>query len=201
MNLSKYLALFILIIVFVFDLSFAEDKQYGFQDIPFGTSYDEVKKKLEETYKKMHHTYLLRENFISFNHFDLGNNEIEIQATFDFDHNKRFYGFHFTTKERTADRFSSEVYKEGEYLTDVFKNKYGEPSKCYKPNILTVQREIIPYLCEWNHKDLEIFTGFSFYEARFFAIGYVTLKKLKEEYNSHKKQQENKSAIDGAKKF
>lgn len=197
MNSLKYLALSVLIMIFVFDLSFAEDKQYGFQDIPFGTSYEEVKQKLEATYIKMHHTYHSGENFISFNHFDLGDDKIEIQAIFNFDHNKKFYSFRFETEKKTADLFSI-VYKEGEYLTDVFKNKYGEPSKCYKPNILTIHREP---LCEWNHKDLDILTGIFSYEARFFAAGSVVSKQLEKEYNSYKKQQENKNAIDGAKKF
>lgn len=183
MNLSKYIALSILIIIFVFDLSFAEDTQYGFQDIPFGTSYEEVKQKLEATYIKMHHTYRFGKGFsgkdyISFNHFDLGDNQIEVRATFEFDHNEKFYSFYFSGSNYT-------------YLENIFKNKYGEPSKCYGISI---------HVCEWNHKDLDISTGLvtGFPEG---ATARVASKKLKKEYNSYKKQQENKSTNDGAKKF
>lgn len=185
MNPLKYLALSVLIMIFVFDLSFAEDKQYGFQDIPFGTSYEEVKQKLEKTYEKMHHTYNLKEDSISFNHFDLGDDTIEAQATFNFDHNKKFYGFNFTTKAA----YKNGVYT-GDYLLNVFKNKYGEPN---------CKGEHRHQFCVWDDKDLNIFVNF--FSTINVISGFVTSKKLEKEYNSYKKQQENKNAIDGAKKF
>lgn len=214
MNTLKYLVVTILIMFFVFDGAFAEEKQapqskdtqdalYGFQDIPFGTPYEEVKQKLEKTYNKMEHTYSSRDwdDHISFNHFDLGDDRIEIQASFRFDHNKKFYTFDFSTEMKTADRFITDVYKEGEYLTEVFKNKYGKPSKCYTPSISTVGSRQIAPLCEWEHKDLRIVIYYVSIKAKYWATAYVTSKKMENEYNSYKKQQKNEGAKDGAKKF
>jgi hypothetical protein len=193
-----------------------QKKQYGFQDIPFGASYEEVNKKLTEMWEKTHKEdsyseplvgrimgnakifIQLDKNSIGFNHFKLGNRELKV--VFWFDHNKKFYSFYFKTGHYTAD-FFSQAYIEGEYLTDVFTNKYGKPSKCYKPTFIDVRSDKIAFLCKWNHKDLEIFTGISSEDATFYATAYVASKKLEKEYNSYKKQQENKSAIDGAKKF
>ena len=198
MNTLKYLVVTILIMFFVFDGAFAEEKQapqskdtqdalYGFQDIPFGTPYEEVKQKLEKTYNKMEHTYSSRDwdDHISFNHFDLGDDRIEIQASFRFDHNKKFYGFNFTTKAA----YKNGVYT-GDYLLNVFKNKYGEPN---------CKGEHRHQFCVWDDKDLNIFVNF--FSTINVISGFVTSKKLEKEYNSYKKQQENKNAIDGAKKF
>lgn len=192
MNLSKYIALSILIIVFVFDLSFAEEKQdiqskdiqttqYGFKNIPFGASYKEVKQKLEEAYKKPYHRYVLNENSISLNHFDVGKeikDGMDIQATFYFDHNKKFYSFSFQTERKLVNKTFS-IYKGDKYLLmDIFKNTYGEPSKCAD--------EGADSLCEWSHKDLDI----SIRISHNVTTAYVTSKKLQDEYNSY---QENKS--------
>jgi hypothetical protein len=210
MNPLKYLALSVLIIIFVFDLSFAEDKQYGFQDIPFGASYEEVNQKLKEIYEEKHkgdsrlsfsfyvHKSNLYENSIQFDHFDLGNRDIYTIAIFHFDQNNKFYSFHFETIHRIS---RSDAYGDGKYLTEVFTNKYGKPSQCYKLNMLTIQKGYTSYLCKWNHKDVEIYTGFNIALGKTYAVAYVASKKLEKEYNSYKKQQENKNAMDGAKKF
>ncbi|MEW5897545.1 MAG: hypothetical protein AB1668_07665 [Nanoarchaeota archaeon] len=199
------------IIIFVFTIiifsaqevySIEKDKQYGFQDIPFGTPYNKVWGALAAKNVGLVHS---SENdttdtyFLYIEDYDLGGKEVKV--TFYFDHNKEFYSFTFSTSKKNALRLESEVYIDGQYLTDVFTNKYGKPSRCYKPNILSISMGYVSYLCVWNHKSLEIYTGLTEYESEYYAVAIITSKKMEKAYVQRKEQKLKKDATEGAKKF
>lgn len=139
------------------------------------------------------------DDFIVVRNFPLGDDMVTI--FFHFDHKKEFYSFSFHTEQLSANKFESQILSNAGNLTQIFKNKYGKPSECVKPNFLFIREGYISFACKWNYKDLKIFTGISVYEALYYAIGQVTSKKMEKAFESHKKQQEQKKAAEDAKKF
>ena len=132
--------------------------------------------------------------------YNLG--EIKVDVYFWFDHNDKFYSFNFTTKEATANYIETKVHEPGEYLTNVFKVKFGKPSKCYSPpNILGVEQGSVTYLCKWEHRDLEIFTGITANNMNYYATGNVISKNMEKKYIEYKKQKKSKGAVKGSESY
>lgn len=197
--LKKYLLASILSIILMVNLSYAEEttnKEYGFKDIPFGSSYKDVKKKLEAAYGTLD---AQTSRIIAYRMFDLGGKQV--RAAFLFDHNYKFYMFMFQTMPKTADLIETDVYNDVQFLTEVFTNKYGKPTLCEEPRKPRILMNSTLSLCHWERKNVEISTGAYTEGFTFGAFGTVYSKKLSQEYESYEKQQKNKSAKEGAKKF
>jgi hypothetical protein len=132
--------------------------------------------------------------------YNLG--DLKVDVLFRFDHNDKFYFFRFRTEAVSANHLETKVYEEGDYLTNVFKAKYGKPSKCYKhPKILGIKQGKVAPLCLWEHSDLKIYTGITKSDKEYFAVGNVISKSMEEKYVKSKKQKESKGAAKGAKSF
>jgi hypothetical protein len=208
---------------------YAED-QYGFKDIPFGASYGEVYIRMEEIQKQYDYKKYGKkadsddlefmkwkaENFknrmillgkkqdkwirLHNDKYNLG--DLKVSVNFAFDHNDRFFSFGFESERVTANYLKTKVYENVDYLTKVFKAKYGNPSECYPyPNLLNIrQGKVAPY-CFWEHPKLEIFTGIIEEEMKYLAIGSVTSKSMAEQYAKHEKKKVLEGAAKGAESF
>jgi len=169
----------------------------AFQTIPFGASYDDVINELRET--------LGQEKISEYNglvlidEFSLG--EISVGVIFHFDHKNRLYSLSFDTQRLTANKLDSIVQNEADYLTKVFRNKYGRPSHCYKPAFYNINDGYVSYMCRWQNKNLEIYTGLTVNDALYFARGIVTSRQLENAFDSYKKETERKKVEEGAKSF
>jgi hypothetical protein len=174
--------------------------KYGFKDIPFGSPHLIVKKILQLEYGSKNLLFDDDNKYIWLKCFSLGQEEVGV--TFFFDHNKEFYSFEFKGDGRTANYIDTLVYSDGQYLNSVFKNKYGNPQKCIKaPNIFHIKTGFVTYLCKWNYKEMEIFTGFNTYEFKYYAIGYVGSKKMTLSYEKYLKTLKDRGVINGTKRF
>lgn len=168
------------------------DKSYGFMNIPFGMHYEDVAK-------------MVKVNGITgYDHgkiynFDLGGKGILV--TFDFDHKQRFYRFRFQTDHYSANYFDTTVQTDVAYIDDVFKNKYGKPTKCSNVKFLFVRQGYITYKCQWTKPNMEIYTGITSYDAEYFTVAVVADKNLQQEYDQHLKSQDAKGAAAGSKQF
>lgn len=198
-------SIFILLICY-HDISHAEDnKLYGFGNILFGTSYDDVLTEVKLKYEKKYEYVGISKTFEGTDHilmvdFSLGDWEIDVLLLFD--HNRKFYSFHFKTKEYSASEIDPYLYQDLDHLTEIFKNKYGKPMQCVpKPNILGIHENYISTLCKWKNKDLKIFTGLSTSDFKYFAVGYVTSKTMEKSLEDYKKEQDKKKATEGANDF
>ena len=229
MNRSVLFGLFFFFFTLYAATLYATD-QYGFKDIPFGASFEEVYKKAKtiqyqsdkeqynkrttlkglelkhwkmiETDNRMQLVALRSRKFIALinNQYNLG--EIKVDVYFWFDHNDKFYSFDFSTKEASANYLESKVHVDGEYLSNVFKVRFGEPSKCYSPpNILIIKHGSATYLCKWKHRDLEIFTGITENNSKYYATGNVISKNMEKQYIEFKEQEKSKGAVKGAESF
>jgi len=187
-------------IVFSFTLN-AAAQSYGFQNIPFGTSFEEVKSTLVKTYGEGS-LYPPPEDdgdYIWLNGFHLGENIV--QVTFHFDHNSQLYAFQFASPKYTADRLNSDVYEDGKTLTDIFSKKYGKSASRYKPSIFEINSGYVSYLSKWKHKDLQIYTGVTTYEAQYRAIAYVGSKKMIKAHEKFLADEERKSTQNAINQF
>ena len=197
------LAAILLFVVNAFaGIVFAEEaqQQYGFKDIPFGATYDEVHKKVEKDYGYGNLiTPDITKRYLFMDYYELGS--LVVEVTFLFDHDQKFYGFFFSTNSKTADKFEPEVIADTNHLNEIFKKKFGNPSQCYKPEFFSIKHGYVSYLCVWNHKDLDIFTGFKTFEARYSGVGYVKLKKMDKAYQDYLKKEKKESINEGVKQF
>ncbi|MDA3916386.1 MAG: hypothetical protein PF690_05380 [Deltaproteobacteria bacterium] len=228
----KKIALILAIISLSFVIKSYSAEQYGFKDIPFGASYEEVYEKAEEiqnrydeeqwnnrshrlkdydlkkwkrfsrSRKRMYLLGLKEKKYVALigNKYNLG--DINVDVYFYFDHNDKFYSFQLSTEKVSANYLETKVYKDGKYITEIFKTKYGKSSKCYSnPNILKIRQGYISYLCKWEHNDLRIYTGISENNMKYYAVGMVTFKPMEEQYEKYKKQKELKGTAKGAAAF
>ena len=229
MNRSVLFGLFFFSFTFTATILYATD-QYGFKNIPFGASYEQVYKKAKtiqyksdleqfnnraslkdfgfkdwkviETSNRMHLVALKSRKLIALinNIYNLG--EIKVDVYFWFDHNGKFYSFNFSTKEVTANYIETKVHEDGGHLNNVFKAKFGEPSKCYSPpSVLGIEQGRVTYLCKWEHRDLEIFTGITVNDMNYYATGSVISKNMEKQYIEYKKRKKSKGAVKGDESF
>ncbi len=192
-------ALILVAFIFIPSPIKAEEKiAYGFQDIPFGTSFEEVKATLQKKYEYGLTTVQARSDYIVINYLKLGNKEFD--ALLSFDKEMKFKSFSFTGQKKNANYLETQVYEDLDYLTDVFKNKYGNPVACRKPNILEISSRN-GMACAWKHKDLFITTGISVYEFQYYATATVGFNQLIDKDIDNNKSEKTKGAADGAKAF
>ncbi len=168
------------------------DKSYGFMNIPFGMHYEDVAKMMKVN-------GLTGYDHGKINNFDLGGKGILV--TFDFDNKQRFYTFSFQTSRYSANYFDTTIQTDVAYLDDVFRNKYGKPTKCSNVKFLFVRQGYITYKCQWTKPNAEIYTGITSYDSEYFTVAVVTDKKLQKEYEQYLKSLDAKGAAAGAKKF
>ncbi len=141
-----------------FNISFADGGNYL---IEFGsTKYDEAEKQLRRRYLDRQVLAFgpgsdFYKKVIFLSDFKLGDKTVTVN--FLFDYNEYFFKFQFDTKGETANMLETEVYKAGDYLTEILTKKYGKLSSCYeKPNILSIKEGHISLLCLWKDKDLGV---------------------------------------------
>jgi hypothetical protein len=170
-------------------LAFAEKP--GFLNIPFGTSLDEVHKRIADN-NEITVTYS-DDDCIMIYPYMLG--DMATQITLLFDHEDSFYGYYLKSPEDTADYFFSTV-NYAKYITEVFKNKFGKPSKTYKPNLLYASQGAT--YSEWSNKQLDISTGFNSSEFKYYATGYVGSKKMFKAMKKFQQTAEQSSAKQAA---
>lgn len=175
----------------------------GFQDIQFGTPFKEVQKTFKKKYPgPKPTTYLASKKFgktLKSNFFQVGGREYFLDLKFD--HKDRFYGFIIRTWGHHADEFQL-MYRSADFLVEMFKNKYGEPARCYeKPSILEIRPEDIKVLCEWNIEGLEIIVGFECRGYLYTATGRVTNRMMEKEFSEYIDNTYKQDAIKGAKQF
>lgn len=173
----------------------------GFQDIPFGTSYAEVKTRLIKAYGEsaLYPPTDDDSDYIWIRDFEFG--DYEASVTLFFDHKSRLYAFKIQLSEHTANYFKTSLMDDAKYINQVFINKYGKPSNSYKPHFFNVESGYTSYLSKWNKKDLTIYTGLSTYEFKYYALGYVGSKKMIAEHNKFLKNEKINSAKKAVEKF
>ena len=180
--------------------------KYGFKDISFGTKYQEVVIALRRIATKPNDLILGREGSFSMDitklwHYNIGGKEYLIE--FFFDHKDRFYCFEVIWPwPETADYLDSIIKKDVEFLTDVFRNKYGNPASCKPfPSILEISSGTISTFCKWETKEVTAFTGVREEEHKFYAVGRVLDDMFFNEYWDHKNKKQSEKAVEGAKDF
>lgn len=192
-------ALILIALLFIAPPIKAEERQvYGFQEIPFGTLFEDVKASLQKKYEYGFPTVQVLDNFIKLNDFKLGNRNFDVFLHFDPD--KKFSTFSFRGKKKPANYLESEVYGDLNYLTEVFKNKYGNPTSSEAPNIIKIgtRGQVI---CTWDHNVLFIVTGINVYEFEYYANGMIGYRPLEEKKMSRDKEEKKKGAVEGSKAF
>ncbi len=184
----------------------ADEKVAGFQAIPFGSTYQEVKDYLVREGLERLDSINLDEKYSSsgrrslrVSNFSLGT--LTVTVSFSFDHEGKFYAFTFYTYPQSAQYLGTTVMPNGKYLTDIFKKKYGKPSQCFSPSVLDIRTGYVAYLCRWRRKDLEIYTGVSESEFEYYVEGIVADKIMKKNYEKFKEDKEKAGVSTGADRF
>lgn len=202
----KSFAIFIVLLVFSLNpaMCIADEKSPGFQTLPFGSSYQEVKDYVIREGLATRERIDLAEQYtssqyISVSGFSLGTLTVDI--TFSFDHEGRFYSFTFFAGSMTAQYLKTDVMENGNYLKEVFKKKYGKPSQCFSPSILNINEGYTSYLCIWKNKKLDIYTGVSEHELKYYALATVEDKSMKKKLENFNKNKAHEGATSGAEKF
>jgi hypothetical protein len=169
--------------------------KFGFGDLNFGENKEKVITYLKEKYSEENVTD--SERYVWLNNFELGDKVVEV--TFFFDNNDQLYSFQFQSDKVSADDFNYKLKDDVLYLSTVFINKFGKPSKKYKVNFFSVDSNSISYFGKWNNKDYDIYTGISSYEFQYYAVACVTSKKMAktlELYNKKQNIKSSKKAVD-----
>ena len=184
---------------------FAE-KKYGFKDIPFGTKYQEVARALRQIGKNASFLLLGRENSSPFDMtvlygYSIGGKRYDVE--FFFDHKHRFYSFWIkSASSETADYLDSTIAEEVNFLTEIFKTKYGNPKICKDfPSIIKMGNDPFYWVCAWDTDSLLAFTGVHQTRNRYRAQAEVFDKKLFLQHHDCYKKSQAEKAIKGAKDF
>ena len=160
----------------------ATDEQDGFQTLPFGSSYEKTVEYLR--------THIVKPTALDFFNRDLKDkkhsiqiigfhlDDLEVYVNFYLNHNYDFYGFSFNTTRAPMDSFDSVVYKNGEFLSRVFINKYGYPQKCSAVRPGEISPGLLTTHCKWDNTSVYAYTGFTFHDGSYFAEGFVYSLKM-----------------------
>jgi len=182
--------------------SLAQTKN-GFRDISFGTKKEDVRASLQRIALETGSELMIGKyiDVTKLWHYSIGGKEYLIE--FFFDHKDRFYCFEIIWPwPETADYLDSVVKKDVEFLTDIFKNKYGNPTSCKGfPSILQIKSGAIASVCKWETAEITAFTGVMEEEYKYYAVGRVLDNKLFDEYWDHKHKKQSEKAVKGAKDF
>lgn len=170
---------------------------YGFQQIYFGASFETVKSAIKAKYSDL--DILDSNQYMWVKNFSIGDEKVEV--TFFFDNNRKFYAFEIQPGKYSADKLETRVREDGNFLTNLFKNKYGRPTQCFNPGFFSIKNGYTAYLCKWSNKDLNIYTGLGTYESEYYAEGRVASKIMETAYEKVKQAQKKTSEIKGVKDF
>lgn len=176
----------------------------GFQDIQFGTSYKEAQKILKSKFPKNkfkppYNPPKLGKQLWAMHFKAGGRNYILILR---FDHNDKFYSYSVTRALwYPADKFSS-LYEEGDFLVEMFKNKYGQSVYCFeKPSVLDIRSGQQYVFCLWEDVNSFISVVFQEEEFTYTVKAIVTDKMMKKEFDEYSKNAHKRDAAKGAKRF
>lgn len=174
-------------------------KEHGsaFQKIPFGASKSDAFNELRDTFGPTKINEY--KNLVWLEDFSLG--EISVRVYFNFNHKGKLYKLSFDTGYQSANKIDSVVRSEADFLTNVFRNKYGNPVKCQKPAFYDIKDGYITFLCEWQNPNLNVYTGLGVNDSQYYASGVVASKPLMGAYETYKKEEKKKKAAEGAVKF
>jgi hypothetical protein len=178
----------------------------GFKDIVFGTKYSAVRSDLQYIAKNPDDLILGREGSRYLDITKLWNYEIggkKYLIEFFFDHRDRFYYFDITWPHAMTANYLNSVMKEDlDFLTDIFRKKYGNPSHCNSfPSVLEIKLDRISTYCEWETEEGKALTGINETEEGFFTIARVLDKKLFTEYTEIEDAKQSDKATQGAMDF
>lgn len=171
--------------------------KYGFNDLDFGETKERVVSYLKEKYNE--ENVMDSENYVWLYNFQLGDEIVNV--TFFFDNNSKLYSFQFSTEKVGADEFKYQLRDDAIYLNTVFKNKFGKPSKTYSPNFFSVDSNSVSYICKWNNKDYDIYTGITAYEFQYYAVAVVTSRKMEKALLAENRRQKIKSSKEAVESF
>lgn len=144
-------------------------KQYGFQSLQFGASYQETVKYLNEQFYSNEKRRLGTQDNpeILLRGFDLGDRKMDVM--FSFDRSNKFEGFMIFGPNRdmgSRDQALGEV----NFLTRMFEKNYGKNYTC---GASAFDEKVY---CRWAHQGLKITTGIINYGNYFSAYGSVSKK-------------------------
>ena len=181
--------LYLLLILILNTSAFAAG---DFQDLKFGTTYEDVKKDLLTKYEEGSIGFTDDQKYIWINGYELGDREFDIALLFD--NSQNFYAFRISSPKYPANYFEFNVTDDCKYLSTVFKNKYGKPSKSRKPNFFTASSGYVALMNTWSSKSYEIYTGITSYEAEYYATAYVASKKMSAAFEKFREKEKRESS-------
>ena len=174
----------------------------GFGDLNFGDSKERVVSYLREKYATEEYAegnVMESDDYVWLHNFELGDKLVEV--TFFFDHNEKLYSFQFASEKVGADDFNYQLRDDAFYFNEVFIKRFGKPYKKFTPNFLSVSSNSIAYLNKWNNKDLDIYTGVTSFEFRYYAVASVTSKKMEKALEQYRKKVRLKSSREAVDSF
>jgi hypothetical protein len=200
----RKISLVVLILLLFPNISHAQ--QYGFKDVLFGDSFDTAWDKLNK-------------QGIIFQSDDFGKKlsrdtrniicvtpigSVKMVVMLYFDDQMKFFMFDMRYGGATdVNGLDNVVKSQVEYLLELFKSKYGKPTKCFSyPNVAELEALSITPVCIWSNKKITAKVGvYETDEATFDGKASVTDNKLIEDYIKRKKIKNKKGAKSGVKDF
>jgi len=180
--------------------------KYGFKGIAFGIKYEKVEIALRGMATHSKDLILGREGTSFIDITKLWNCKIaekDYLIEFFFDHKDRFYSFEIIWPwPETADYLHSIVKKDLNFITEIFRNKYGSPEYCKDfPSVLEIKSGMTSTFCEWQTNEITSLTGVKEEEYKYYAIGKVIDNMFLDEYLDYLNNQQSEKAAKGAKDF
>lgn len=202
------------LLLFGCNLAFSEPD--GFGKIKFGTQYQIAKSRIDESeccfFKSekdkcvqecldslLFRDYpdkLILDNGFAINGYDFGGERFDIYLIFNDE--KEFCEFQIVSSEYSADDLDPYVYEKLKFIEDVFRRKYGLPTKVNpRPTILGIKPNYNAFTARWNKKDTDTYTAITVEDSKYIAKGVVSWKRGKNKSGDKR----NKSVEDAAGSF
>jgi len=185
----------------------SQGQQYGFKDVLFGdnfeTAWDKADKQgilslHDDIIKKFARKYRIINCYCP-----IGGVKMAVKLFFD--DQMKFYKFEMRDGKGATDvhGLDSTVKSQVDFLLELFKAKYGEPTKCFSyPNVLKLEAWAITPVCIWLNLNIQAQVGV--YEtdvATFIGKASVADIKLLKSFTERKKRKVKDGAKSGAKDF
>ena len=168
-------------------------EKYGFQTVPFGTSYEDVSIYLLEKYGVQ--PPLMPMETLTLSSFDLSG--VPVDIIFRFTAEAKFYGFSIHPPERDIEAIRT-VEGDAAFLAGMLKKKYGNKYTCKDFSILLTGRTI----CDWIHPDLRIFTALvGQRKHNYTVVAFISSKKYSKQFVEQKQREREKQEKAAADRF
>lgn len=162
----------------------------GFMDIQFGSSKENAINYFIEKYhmKKDDYGGYSGDNYFSIN--DYGEfisaprfciAETCYNLTLWFGNIDKFYSYSMRTEGVSALEFDTTLQSEVKTLSQIFREKFGEPKTKLSPGFTDIRQGYDSYFWKWPSKRFDIYTALSVYEFAYRASATIEDKKLKSE--------------------